>query len=456
MSVISAPAPASPPQPERAPEPRRSRKRRWLRRSLAVSAVCGLIALAGWYAVRAYRKLQAGSKGEVPVVKVLRGDLSLSVFANGTIRGGNSELLTAPMIGSAALHLIFLRQNGEQVKPGDIVAQFDTTDQEYALREANSDLAEAEQHVAQARAQLLADEEDDRYALLKAETDVKLAELDVRKNPLLSAIAAKQNDLALRVARDRLAQLKQNMANRKTTDEAGIAMQQAGQGKAQTQALTAKQNIQSLTLRAKHAGYVSLRQNTNLNIAFIGMTLPVFQIGDEVRPGMAVAEIPDLSNWEAGANIGELDRGHLAVGDKVTITAIAVPGRVFNGHVKDIGGTSGPPWNRRFECKVALDGTVAELRPGMSAKLEITTDTLHNVLSLPAQALFESDGKNFVYVRSGGTFTRKDVVLVRRNETRVVITGLKEGQEVALANPTESAQPKKPAASKGPLGALPK
>jgi hypothetical protein len=182
----------------------------------------------------------------------------------------------------------------------------------------------------------------------------------------------------------------------------------------------------------------------------------VFQVGDEVRPGMAVAEIPDLSNWEVGANIGELDRGHLAVGDNVAVTAIAVPDRVFHGHVKDIGGTSGPPWNRRFECKVALDDRLTELRPGMSARLEITTDTLHNVLWLPAQALFESNGKNFVYLRSGGTFTRRDVVLVRRNETRVVITGLREGQQVALANPTEAQQAKKTAGSNGPLGALPK
>ena len=50
---------------------------------------------------------------------------------------------------------------------------------------------------------------------------------------------------------------------------------------------------------------------------FFGMTLPMFQSGDAVRPGMAVAEIPDLKNWEIGANIGELDRGHLSVGQKV-------------------------------------------------------------------------------------------------------------------------------------------
>ncbi len=455
MSVISAPdvsANTARHDPANVP-PQRHRSRR-----IALLAVvfCVVLSLAGWYAVRAYRNLQSPSNGELPVVKVARGDVSLTVFARGNIRGGNSEQLTAPMTGSTTLHLTFLRNNGQPITAGDVVAQFDTTDQEYALREANSDVAEAEQHVAQATAQLFADQEDDRYALLKAQADVQVAELDVRKNAILPAITAKQNDLALAVARDRLAQLRKNSANRTATDQAGIAMQQAARGKAQTQALTARQNIEAMTLRAHHSGYVSIKQNTNLNIAFGGMLLPYFQVGDEVRPGMAVAEIPDLTNWEVGADIGELDRGHLAPGQNVTVTAIAVPNRVFKGHVKDIGGTSGPPWNRHFECKIALDGKAVELRPGLSARLEITTDTLHNVLWLPAQALFESGGKNFVFLRSGAAFTRKDVTLVRRNETRVVITGLHEGQQVALANPAESAEHKKSNASKGPLGALPK
>ena len=62
---------------------------------------------------------------------------------------------------------------------------------------------------------------------------------------------------------------------------------------------------------------------------------------------------------------------------------------------------------------------------------------MHGVLSLPAQALFESDGRTFVYARSAVGFTPKDVRLVRRSEMRVVIDGVNEGQEVALSNPTE-------------------
>jgi hypothetical protein len=134
---------------------------------------------------------------------------------------------------------------------------------------------------------------------------------------------------------------------------------------------------------------------------------------------------------------------------------IAVPNRSFTGHVKDIGGTTGQPWDRHFECKITLDNASPELRPGMSATIVVTTEEMHNVLWLPAQALFESDGRTFVYARSGTGFAPKDVSLVRRNESKIVIQGLPEGQEVALANPAEMAK-KKPGTSGGPMSSLSK
>ena len=89
-----------------------------------------------------------------------------------------------------------------------------------------------------------------------------------------------------------------------------------------------------------------------------------------------------------------------------------------------------------------MDNPVPELRPGMSAQIVVTTDAMKGVLSLPAQALFENDGRSFVYAQTGSGFTPKDVTLVRRNEMRVVVTGVGEGQLVALANPTETAKKK--------------
>jgi HlyD family secretion protein len=453
VSTTASPTPATSPVVEEprhaAPSPRRRpgqvRKRVIL--TLAILAVLGVVA---WSGSRIYATLTATKETVIPTAKVQRGDVNLAVTARGEINGGNPEVLTAPLTGGQDMHITSLRTTGEEVKEGDVVMEFDTTEQEYKLREAQSDLLEAEQHIAQVTAQREGDAEEDRYAMIHAQADVKTAELEARKNPLLAAIAARQNTLALDNARDHLAQLERSQASKRANSDAGIAIQEANRNKAESQAATAKQNIDAMTLRAHRSGYVSVRQNTNQGNLFFGQILPLFQVGDAVRPGMAVAEIPDLRNWELGAKVGELDRGHLSVGQKVDITVIALPGQTFLGHVKDLGATTGLPWDRHFEAKIALDNPSLQMRPGMSANIVVTTDEMHNVLWLPAQALFESDGRTFVYVRSGKSFTAKDVTLVRRNETRVVLTGLDEGQDVALANPTEL-EKKKPAAGALPL-----
>ncbi len=452
---IVAEPPATPPVPS--PPPvlvRKKPSRSWVRSLLSTAFACVALAAAVWFGLRAYRTLTASHAVVIPTAIVQRGDVSLTVTSRGELLGGHPEVVTAPMTGGTEMHLTFLLKSGAEVNTGDTVAQFDTTEQEYKLKEAEADLAEADQHLIQAHAQREADEEEDRYALIKAKADLSLAELDVRQNPILPAITAKQNDLALDAARDHLRQLEQNLVNRKATNEAAIAMQEAGRGKADAQATTARQNIEAMTLRAHSAGYISVRQNTNQNFIFEGMLLPPFQVGDSVRPGMAVAEIPDLKNWEVSAHLGELDRGHLAVGDKVVINVIAVPHHPYAGHIKEVGAITGRFWNRRFECKIAIDNPTPQLRPGMSAEIVITTDQLHDVLSLPAQALFESDGRTFVYVRNGSSFMAKDVKLVRRNETRVVLSGLTAGQVVALANPTEVAAKK--SGGGNALQALPK
>jgi hypothetical protein len=75
------------------------------------------------------------------------------------------------------------------------------------------------------------------------------------------------------------------------------------------------------------------------------------------------------------------------------------------------------------------------MRPGMSSNIVITTGTLPNSLWVPSQALFESDSRTYVYLETPSGFTPRDVKLVRRSESQVVLTGLREGQVVALANP---------------------
>ena len=151
----------------------------------------------------------------------------------------------------------------------------------------------------------------------------------MRKNPMLAAITARQNELALEAAQNRDAPGGAGLQQQKTTSAAGIAIQKAAQNKAKVMAETRAANIDSMTLKAKTAGYVNIQQNTNQNMMYWGMQLPPFQLGDTARAGMAVAQIPDLKNWEVSANVGELDRGHLTLGQKVTVSVVALAGKAF-------------------------------------------------------------------------------------------------------------------------------
>lgn len=400
-----------------------------------VLACLVLVALAGVRLSRVAASTPATDM--IPTTKVKRGDVTITVTARGELQGGNSEMLVAPMTGGNDMIVTSLRVPGELVKEKDIVVEFDTTEQNFKMQEAEADLAEAEQQVVQAESENLAKDEETSFALVEAKADVRLAELEVRRNELLAAIVARQNILALEAARDKLRQLENDVTNRKQNADAGVKIQEAARNKARVMAETARRNIDAMTLRARSEGYVNIQQNTSGNFMWWGMQMPTLQVGDSVRAGMAVAQIPDLKNWEVVARIGELDRGHLAPAQKAAISVVALAGKSFSGRVKELGGTTGPPWDRHFDCKITLEKPAPELRPGMSARIVVTTGALANSLWAPSQALFESDGRTFVYVQSASGFVPQDVKLVRRSESQVVLTGVSEGQVVAMANPDQ-------------------
>jgi HlyD family secretion protein len=424
-------------------------------RLIVLTVVLIVIGVGGWGAMRFVKAASTNTGSAVPTTRVKRGKVTVTVSARGELQGGNSEMLVVPMVGGGDIAITTLRQAGELVEEGDVVVAFDTTQQEYNLREAQADLAEAEQQVIRAEADSEATAEEAAYAILSAEADVKTAELEVKANAVQPAIVQKQNDMALAAAKDRLRQTQQDIKNKQTTSASGIAIQKANQNKAKVMADLAQKNIDSMILKAKTSGYVNIQQNTN-GMVFWGMQMPPFQIGDSARSGMAVAQIPDLKSWEVSAKVGELDRGHLSPGQRVAVKIVALAGKEYPGVIKSLGGTSGPPWDRRFETRITLDQGSPELRPGLSSNLVITAETIDNALWVPFQAVFESDGRSYVYRRTPNGFAPKDIALVKRSESQVVLTGLDENDEVAMSNPDQSNKQAAPQQQNGAMKALSK
>lgn len=394
----------------------------------------------------------AGS--QVPTTTVRRGRVTITVPGKGELQGGGAESLTAPMAGVPELPIIYLRDSGELVEAGDVVAEFDASEQEYNLNEAQSDLEEAEQQLMQAEAEARVALEEARLAVATAEADLRIAELETRKNEVLPGVRQRQNEIALERARNRHAQAVRDLEHREATQAASADVQRAAVNEAVMKAETAERTMADLTLQAQTGGYIQLGENLNgLNIIFTGMQIPQFQTGDAVRPGQLVARIPDMSRWEVSAQIPETDRAYLETGQEAIVRPAATPDREFRGHISLLGGSSGNSWNRTFNCRILLDETAPDLRPGMSADILITVETLDDVLWIPSQALFESEGRWFVYRQTPEGFITHDVRLIRRTESQAVITGIEDDVTIALARP--GLQARNRSQSDGPLGALP-
>jgi HlyD family secretion protein len=418
------------------------------RRIWRIGIVLGALVLAGAVAAALRTKLSPVSS-DIPVVRVKRGDLTLRIHANGELGAEHSAGLSAPPIGGGSLQITHLLRTGSQVKAGDIVVEFDPSEQQYKLEQNRSDLQQAEQEIAKANADADVQTAQDKSALLKAKFDVRRAELDVSKNELLSSIDAKKNDLALSEAKRALQQLETDIQSHVASNRAGIAVAREKHNKAELAMKQAHQNIESMRVASTISGLVVVAKNENSGMFFGGgMSLPDYREGDQAQSGSVVARVIDPVGMELTAKIGEVDRGSLQPGQLAEIHLDALPGATFHGKVKTASGAATSfPWeaSHNFSITVGITDKDPRLRPGFSAQLVFLGKPQENVLYLPSAAMFKKDDKPVVYVRSGSGFEPRQVKVTSETEGRVAIEGLKEGTEVALVNP--EAQTKKPTSS---------
>jgi hypothetical protein len=76
-------------------------------------------------------------------------------------------------------------------------------------------------------------------------------------------------------------------------------------------------------------------------------------------------------------------------------------------------------------------------------------------VSLPAEAIFEHDGKKFVYCERGRSFEKQEVKVRALSEGRAILDGIPVGTVVALVNPDKkrSEKPKESGSPAPSLGA---
>ena len=350
------------------------------RRIWRIGIVLGALVLAGAIAAALRTDLKPSSSN-IPVAQVKRGDLTLRIHAVGELSAEHSAILTAPPIGGGSLQITHLGRTGSVVKAGDVVVEFDPSEQQYKLEQNRSDLQQAEQEIAKAQADAEVQTAQDKSALLKAKFDVRRAELDVSKNELLSAIDAQKNVLALSEAKRALQQLETDIQSHAASNKAGIAVAQEKKNKAELAMKQAEQNIGSMRVQTSIAGLVVVGKNESGEFFFGGMSLPDYHEGDQAQSGAVIARVIDPIGMELTAKVGETERGSLQVGQLAEIHLDALPGATFHGKIKTASGAASSfPWEatHNFEITVGITDSDARLRPGYSAQV-IFLGTLRKV-----------------------------------------------------------------------------
>src|SRR5437660_8312030 len=193
---------------------------------------------------------------DVPTATVKEADLQIKVLTTGALRSKESRVIAAPPIAGGTLQIIKLARFGAQVHKGDVVLEFDPSEQEYNLAQNRSDLLQAEQEIVKSKADAAVQTAQDQTALLKAKYTVRQAELEVSKNELVSKIDAQKNVLALDEAKRALAQLQQDIQSHTASNKSALAISEEKRHKARLSMEQAEQNIKKMRITAPIDGLV--------------------------------------------------------------------------------------------------------------------------------------------------------------------------------------------------------
>src|SRR5262249_11547586 len=119
------------------------------------------------------------------------------VRATGKVQAVRSFAIQVPQIigqNSGRLTLVKLAPNGAEVHQGDVVAEFDATQELENARQAQAKFDDLSHQVDQKLAQNRADAEKRSDDLQKAEGDLSKAAIELRKGPILSEIDRLKNE----------------------------------------------------------------------------------------------------------------------------------------------------------------------------------------------------------------------------------------------------------------------
>ena len=379
---------------------------------LAVAVVTGIVIFAmnrnnASYA-QADKKKQAG-------IMLKKMDLTKSISATGKIESGSSKTVSAQLNGLEVKKVY--AAVGSQVKKGDKLLEFDTTDLEENLAEARENLEEAREDynssvsLAQSRltdAQSTYD--SDKKSLDKKVSDMKKSLDKIKKQvkKLKKSVANAQDreeKISLEEQLSKAEESKKNIQN-----EYGTAKNNRENTNKQNSSSidNAEESLRTAEKQVKEAE--EQLAGCKVKATASGTVTAVYVEAGSIYNGGDIVQIDNISSYKVVTSVDEYDISSISKGQRVVILTAATDEEELEGKIKFIApsagntGTSGingvdNSSSGGYEVEIAINTKDERLRMGMTARCSIILEEAKDVFAVPYDAIHENqDGTNVIYV----------------------------------------------------------
>ena len=192
--------------------------------------------------------------------------------------------------------------------------------------------------------------------------------------------------------------------------------------------------------KAKVAAAQATINQSKIIVPFSGtITQAEPQAGDWVSTGQTAFQLDDLSQLMIDLQISEVDINNVTVGQPVNITFDAVQNKNYHGIVVKVNQTADVSKGAAsYTVVVKMTDADDQVKPGMTAAVTITVKDLQNVLLVPNRAVRLVAGKRDVYVLKAGQAVAVTIRLGATADAYSEVVGgdLRENDQVILNPPT--------------------
>ena len=409
-------------------------------RRLSISIGIVLLIFLAFVIMRSRAKPQSSFQTQT----LARGDLTATIGATGTIRANQSAMLMWQTTGTVGQVNVKV---GDHVNKGDVLASLLEGSLPPNVISAQADLVSAQQSLTD----LLSSDTTRAnawIALQNAQTAYKNA---LNNRTALNGPVTYQEVVLVQEGSITVPQLKTYRSNPDPTDianaDAQLALTKAQLEDAQRAYDRVQGGPNSDDISAAQARVDAAQATLSLAqiVAPFSGTITEAQptSGDQVGIGTQAFRLDDLSDLLVDVQVSEVDINSVSVGQPVTITLDAVSGKQYTGTVTEVSQAGDVVSGEvDFTVTVELTDADSQVKPGMTAAVNIIVDQVKNQLLVPNQAVRLVNGNRVVYILVNGRPQQVEVTLGASSDTMSVVTGgnLNVGDLIIL-NPPALFQP---------------